>query len=280
MQTDEKTQENILFYYSGTGNSLWLARVLARKLGNTQLISMTDNTQLLMWTKQLPTVGLVFPVHAWGVPRRVLSFLDHLEKLRPSYCIALANHGGQVSNTLIQLGKELKQRHIDLSAGWEILMPSNYIIWAGADSEEKQKDHFRKAEEKLSVIAGSIMEKAELPPEKGPLWQRILLSTLYRASFPHFPAMDKYFGTDARCNQCGICIKICPTQNIALIDGHLTWQRRCEQCLACIQWCPQESLQFGKRTQKFKRYHHPEISINDMPISSGQCTGNESRQHS
>lgn len=29
-----------------------------------------------------------------------------------------------------------------------------------------------------------------------------------------------------------------------------------EQCLACIKWCPQETIQFGKKTPRYKRYHH------------------------
>ena len=270
LKTDsiENQTPNILFYYTGTGNSLWLARVLARKLGNTQLISMSDTARLQMVQEPASMVGLIFPVHAWGLPRRVLIFLEYLEKLRPVYCFALANHGGQVSNTLVQLGKELKQRHINLSAGWEIKMPDNYIIWSGAIPVEKQKERFLKAEEKLSDITRKVMEKSELPPEKGPLWQTILLSAIYRASYPYFPTMDKYFEVDERCNHCGICVKICPVQNISFIDKHLTWHNRCEQCLACIQWCPQESLQFGKRTKKFARYNHPEIEVKDMIISS------------
>ena len=42
------------------------------------------------------------------------------------------------------------------------------------------------------------------------------------------------------------------------------WLRHCEQCLACIQWCPQEAIQFGKKTPHYKRYHHPEVTLQDM----------------
>ena len=37
-----------------------------------------------------------------------------------------------------------------------------------------------------------------------------------------------------------------------------------EQCLACIQWCPQEAIQFGKKTPRYKRYHHPEVTVREM----------------
>ena len=269
--TDEAP--NVLFYYTSTGNSLWLARLLARQLGNTKLVSMTDPGRLEEWTEPAPRVGLVFPVHAWGLPRRVLGFLEQLEKQRPAYCFALACHAGQVSNTLVQLAEALKQRELTLSAGWEFKMPDNYIIWAGALPLDKQRERFRAAATKIGVVAALIAAKTKLPPEKGPLWQRIILSALYRAAFPHFPQLDKYFNADARCNQCGLCVKICPTQNITLIDEKLTWRHRCEQCLACIQWCPQEALQFGKRTRTFTRYRHPEITVKDLIIPAKQPPG-------
>ncbi|HEY8910722.1 MAG TPA: hypothetical protein VIM51_10660 [Desulfosporosinus sp.] len=33
-----QTTKTTIFYYTGTGNSLWAARVLARELGNTELM--------------------------------------------------------------------------------------------------------------------------------------------------------------------------------------------------------------------------------------------------
>jgi MinD superfamily P-loop ATPase len=76
--------------------------------------------------------------------------------------------------------------------------------------------------------------------------------------------MDRDFWCDDKCNSCEICVRICPAKNIAMKKGRPTWQHHCEQCLACIQWCPQESIQFGKKTPAFQRYHHPEITLNDI----------------
>jgi Pyruvate/2-oxoacid:ferredoxin oxidoreductase delta subunit len=52
-----------------------------------------------------------------------------------------------------------------------------------------------------------------------------------------------------------------------MANGKPIWQHRCEQCFACLQWCPEESIQYGKKTQKKKRYHHPEIKLSDMLAS-------------
>ena len=87
--------------------------------------------------------------------------------------------------------------------------------------------------------------------------------------------LDKNFWVDDKCNRCGICLKVCPANNIEMIDEKPTWHHRCEQCLACIQWCPQEAIQYGRKTLKYLRYHHPEVTLQDM---LHQANANESSQ--
>ena len=106
--------------------------------------------------------------------------------------------------------------------------------------------------------------RTEMPVEKGPLWQRILFTRLYHMAFGHVQEMDKSFYTDEKCNSCGVCEKICPALNIRMKEGRPCWLHHCEQCLACIQWCPRESIQYGKKTPRYSRYHHPEVTLKDM----------------
>ncbi|HWQ73707.1 MAG TPA: EFR1 family ferrodoxin [Syntrophomonas sp.] len=253
-----------IFYYTGTGNSLWTARELARQLGNTELISMTKE-DIAVDAFESPVIGLIFPVHIWGVPHRVLDFLDRLAlRLPVGYIFAVATNGGQVSKTLIQLQQEMTARGMELSAGWSVELPSNYIPWGGPGSEQKQTRLFDNARRKIPRIAAKISTGTRQTVEKGPLWQRIVFTWIYNWSFPHVHQMDKSFWTDDRCNQCGICAEICPTRNILMEDGKLIWQNHCEQCLACIQWCPKEALQYGKKTPGYDRYHHPEVKIKDF----------------
>ena len=134
----------------------------------------------------------------------------------------------------------------------------------GPGSSEKQNALFAAARTKIPNIVQEINHRAKMPVEKGPLWQRIVFTWLYKLSFPHIPEMDKKFWVDERCNECGLCIKVCPSNNIMMSNDKLTWQNHCEQCLACIQWCPQEALQYGKKTSAYSRYHHPEVNFKDL----------------
>lgn len=252
-----------IFYYTGTGNYLWIARNLARALGSTQLISITD------WMEHprridSPVIGLVFPVHIWGVPKRILDFIGHLQAMGPEYIFAIANNAGQVSNTLVQLQKVMTSAGLNLSSGWSVVLPSNYIPWGGPGSPEEQNRRFDAARLKITDIAHEISLRVVKPVERGPLWQRIVFTWMYNLSFSHVHELDKNFWVDERCNKCSLCVKVCPTHNIVMQDGKLTWQNKCEQCLACIQWCPEEALQYGKKTPAYSRYHHPEIRFKDL----------------
>jgi ferredoxin len=252
-----------LFYYTGTGNSLWTARLLAQNLGDAQMIPLSRATGETM-KRKADREGIIFPVHIWGVPRRVIAFLNALEKDPSRYYFAVAVNAGQVAATLIQLKKLLHAKGLSLSSGFEIAMPTNYIPWGGPGPEDKQIMRFAMAKEKIKKIADVVANGEERPVERGPFWQNILFTWLNRLSFPHVPTMDKSFYVDEKCNECGICKTVCPCGNIGLKEGRPVWLHHCEQCLACIQWCPQEAIQFGKKTPQYQRYHHPEVKLSDM----------------
>jgi ferredoxin len=255
--------EFTIFCYTGTGNSLWVARILAESLGDAQLISISD------WMKEKKpiysqAVGVVFPVHMWGVPAPIIKFISEIKAFSPQYIFAVAVDAGQVANTLIQLKNIFKKNGMNLSCGYEITLPSNYIPWGGAEAREKQEQKFETAKRKLSGIISTINNKEKRPVDRGPLWQRGLFTLFYRLSYPQIPRLDGKFWVNEKCNQCGICSRVCPADNIIQVEGKPTWNHRCEQCLACIQWCPQKAIQYGRKTQAYERYHHPEIQLQDV----------------
>lgn len=252
-----------IYFYTGTGNSLWTSKKLSLLLNEVELVSiaLTDSNRIHTDSEN---VGFIFPVHIWGIPSPVIDFLNRLETDAAKYYFAVAVNAGQVAATLIQLKKLLQQKNIKLSSGFSICMPSNYIPWGGADTQEKQQKTFSKALDKINRIALSVSANEERAPEKGPAWQNIFFSAIYLLSFAQVPKMDKSFSADEKCTSCGICEKICPAHNISLVNGMPSWQHHCEQCFACIQWCPEEAIQYGKGTAKKKRYHHPEVNLKDM----------------
>lgn len=251
-----------LFYYTGSGNSLWVARQLQQTIeGQVSLHSMVK------WHQEQPfsadAIGVIFPVHIWGLPYRVINFINNLNVDNSSYQFALAVNAGQVAATLLQLRDVMQKRGLTLDAGYSIEMPSNYIPWGGPGPVESQMMKFEQVKSRLKEIAYTIEKKYPTQLETGPWWQRLCFSAIYKMTFNQVSAMDKSFWADEKCNGCGICQRVCPASNIK-INGKPEWLHQCEQCFACLQWCPTQAIQFGKKTAKYERYHHPEITVQDM----------------
>lgn len=255
--------DTTLYFYTGTGNSLWTARKIGSLLNTPRLIPISHHPKESIRCVS-ECIGLVFPVHIWGIPPPVVDFVTRLETDPDSYLFAVAVNAGQVAATLIQLQEQLRTKHMRLSSGFSIELPSNYIVWRGAISPEKQRQKFAAALKKIEHIASTVQNRQELTVEKGPFWQNPFFSWTYRKTFPHIAKMDKSFSADEKCNACGICTKVCPAQNIVIAGGKPFWRNHCEQCFACIQWCPEDAIQYGKNTKNKKRYRHPEISLKDM----------------
>ena len=255
-----------IYFYTGTGNSLWTARKLSDALGDTQRIPVKlAGFDVIHCASE--NIGLIFPVHIWGLPEPVIDFVNRLEIDSSKYYFAVGVNAGQIAATLIQLKELMQVKGLTLSSGFSLNLPSNYIPWGGAITPAKQQNKFHDAIEKINQIASTIKSKETKPLEKGPGWQNYFLSLIYRQSYPYVHKMDKSFWADEKCTNCAICEKICPAQNILIASGKPIWQNRCEQCFACLQWCPEESIQYGKNTSKKKRYRHPEIKLSDMLAS-------------
>ena len=200
--------ETQLYAYTGTGNSLWVARLLAQELGEAPLEFMPYPSG--PFPVKADRLGIIFPVHIWGLPIRVIRFVEHLQVAPETHLFALAVNAGQPAATLLQLRKLLATRQLSLSLGFSIVMPSNYTPRGGPGPAETQQKLFKEAQEKVKQIAGSILGGERKEVERGPLWQNVLFSLVYKMAFYHVQKTDKSFWVDDKCNGCAICSKICP----------------------------------------------------------------------
>ena len=266
---------SLIYYYTGTGNSLWASRFIADALKGTRIEHMKSYSQVP--GKAIKAIGFVFPVHMWGIPRPVVEFLTKFtrdlkaelktgtEKKSDRYYFACALNAGEVAESLVQLDRILSGIGAKLSLGVSLAMPSNYIPWGGPGPEESLQVIYKKAREKLDRFCENIKIQESSPPEKGSLKEKLLYSgIIYTLAFPQIHGMDKNFTVDSSCTSCGICERICPASNISLEEGKPVWHSHCEQCMACIQWCPTQSIQYGEKTRAYPRYHHPEIRVSNM----------------
>lgn len=254
----------IIYYFTGTGNSLKIAKDIAAKLGGTELkpISKAITSEIDLSADR---IGLVFPVYVWGPPVIVTEFIKKMKPVQGKYIFAVTTYGGFPGATLPVTAELLASKGMELAAGFAVRMPGNYTPLYGAISEQKQKKFFAAAEQKVDDIAKAVSGGIKSAPEKSFFLTNLIFTRLlYNMGIRHMREADKSYVVLPKCNSCNICYRICPVSNIKMENGKPVWQHKCEQCMACLQFCPVEAIQYGKSTESRKRYRHPEVKANDL----------------
>ena len=251
-----------IYYFTGTGNSLAIARQIGAKIENSKIISIPR----AMPPEQIEAddiLGIVCPIYMYNIPWLVVDFIKKI-KNAPYIFIVFAG-GGEPGAGMNVVRKLFEAQGLALSAAFNVAMPSNYAPYGETPAAKREK-RFQHAEDKLDTIIKTITAKETLL-EKSPngfFKSHIIPGMLYKLGYKFINKMDGSFIVEDQCNGCGTCEKVCPVNNISLIDGKPQWHSRCQQCYACLQWCPQEAIQYGKKTAGVPRYHHPDVTLKDI----------------
>ena len=109
----------MIFYFTGTGNSLYAAARLAHATAD-RVVSIAECMQQETFSFPEPCerVGFVFPVYWYGLPVIVERFLDRLALGGCDYVYAVVTCGGSAGGTTDALRARLQARGAALSAAF------------------------------------------------------------------------------------------------------------------------------------------------------------------
>ncbi|HAZ30496.1 TPA: 4Fe-4S ferredoxin [Candidatus Acetothermia bacterium] len=257
-----------LYYFTGTGNSLACARAIAAGLGDADLVpisSLRGEERVRVLTER---VGIVCPVYFYTLPLIVREFIPRLDLSGVRYAFLVATMGGLPGLAVLH-GEELfKKAGGDLHAGFAVRMFANYIAEYNVRGEGAVRAMGRRMERRVKEIVPTVQaERCHL--ERGWPFDRLLSRAMFALLGRKFVetarTRDRLFTADPSCNRCGTCARVCPVENVRLVEGRPEWLGHCEQCFACIHFCPVAAIQIrGKRTRLRGRYHHPDVTVEDI----------------
>jgi ferredoxin len=269
-----------IYYFSGTGNTLWSARRMAELLSaggeSVEVHNLGSAIRSLAvssgWTLSISadTVVFLFPAYACQLPTGVSRFFQAVD-IKAGYIAGCVTCGSHQCGTLAETARIFRKRGIRLDYLGVIPAVENYIPLFGyprkAVINRKMPRHVRATEECARAIkARETRNVSTFHPFFAAVsrlfrWGQRLMWKWYKVS------------TDGQhaCTGCGICAKVCPAGAITLEPPPLggrqrpVWSARCEQCLACMSWCPAGAITFyGRSNAKSKNWVHPEIKLEDM----------------
>ena len=99
-----------IYYFSGTGNSLHIARELQKRIPEIDLIPIVNLLDKDTIETNAETAGFAFPVHRMTIPIPVKKFLKKLDLKSASYIFAIATRAGTQHIAFSEIDDILKKK--------------------------------------------------------------------------------------------------------------------------------------------------------------------------
>ncbi len=117
----------LLYFFSGTGNTWWVAKTLAEKLENrnieTQLVNIESKDEEL--TKTPDMIGIAYPVYGSDYPVNVGEFVEGLPDVDDINCFIITSILGFSGDGALTLEKTLKDKGYNLKQAVNFRMMNN-----------------------------------------------------------------------------------------------------------------------------------------------------------
>jgi NAD-dependent dihydropyrimidine dehydrogenase PreA subunit len=242
----------MLFFFTGTGNSLYAAKAIADK--GEEIIDMSDLYSQKECSFKVPegeNVGFVFPVYFYSLPDVTADFCSKLRLSGESYVYAVITCGGSIGGSGGLLHEILEKRGIRLNNVFELLMPDNAVLFYNIPGGKKAAERIENADKHIADI------KKRIAVHESRIIKGGTTAKIGRSVYNLFKGTKKFYA-DNSCVGCGVCAKNCPVKAIEMKSGKPHWVKKvCTKCTACINRCPSKAIQYGKATIKRNRYVNP-----------------------
>lgn len=245
----------MILYYSGTGNSRYVAKRLSEVTGETAMslneMIKANNYSPIETGERLV---IVTPTYAWRIPRLVSAWLHKTKLIGAKRAWFVMTCGSEIGNAAKYSRTLSNGLQLEYMGTAQIIMPENYIAMFDAPEKDEARAIVAAAEASIERAGECIAAgKAQPTPPCG-IADRIKSGPV-NPVFYKFCVGAKAFTVSDECISCGKCEKLCPTNSVKLIDGKPVWGEGCTHCMACICYCPSEAIEYGKISLGKPRYH-------------------------
>ena len=245
----------MILCFSGTGNSRFVAEKIADKT-NDVVVNLNDKIKNNDYS-QLSADGklvIVTPTYAWRIPRVVTEWIEKTRISDTNGVWFVMTCGGEVGNAEKHNKILCDKKGFAYMGTAQIVMPENYIAMFDAPQIDEARQIVNNALPYMEKAVDCILNGRPFAKLNVGFKDRILSGIVNDVFYPMCVKSKAFYATDA-CVSCGMCAKLCPLNNVELINGKPAWGNNCTHCMACICYCPAEAIEYGNKSKGKPRYH-------------------------
>ena len=240
----------MIVYYTGTGNSRYVAQRFAAALGD-DLITANEyikNDTTADLHSDRPWV-FVSPTYGWQIPHIFADFLrrGRFTGSRKAYFVMtcgseIGNAGSRIAALCADIGLDyqgvLQGRHAGKLC--------RHVLCARRGGGSA--DHRRRRSRPSTGASPACSAGEPFPAPKVGLLDRFKTGPVNTVFYKWFVKSGPFTVSDA-CIGCGKCALSCPVNGIDIVERRPRWNGACTHCMACICGCPVSAIEYGHKSR-------------------------------
>lgn len=248
-----------IYFISGTGNAKascgWI-REEAEKAGIRTVVQQIDSLEnILMPEKdENPLIGFAFPTHGFNGAPIMIRFIAGFPRGAGREVFLLNTRAGMKLSKIFLPGISgvalLLPAFLLWIKGYKCIgfrpvdLPSNWIPIHPGLKKKVIESIFLRCEGIVRNFSIRILSGKKVYTGLRSIPVDLLVSPIalgYYIGGRFF--LSKTFIANNKCNNCGICIRDCPTSSIKMVSGRPYWKLTCESCMRCLNFCPNRAIE-------------------------------------
>ena len=183
----------MILYFSGTGNSEYVAKHIADALGD-EILNLNDRIKASD-TSPIETgerLIIVTPTYAWRIPRVVRDWLLKTELRGAKQVWFVMTCGSEIGNA-DKYNRELcTEKAISCMGTAQIIMPENYIAMFSAPQADEARQIVAQAEPRIDRAIAAIQANQPFAPTRNNLYDRFMSGPVNPIFYKCFVKADAF----------------------------------------------------------------------------------------